>query len=94
MVVSWQQTKGGEKRILDSGLASKVLELYPGNTDSLILLIEEIAFLFPEKMCVELALWAKNWVAPQFWSKTILQGMSRGIRRTSGLNKEKEVAAA
>lgn len=28
-------------------------------------------------------------MAPQFWSKTILQGMSRGIRRTSGLNKER-----
>lgn len=41
MVVSWQQTKGGEKRILDSGLASKVPELCLGNTDSLILLIEE-----------------------------------------------------
>ena len=33
-------------------------------------------------------------MAPQFWSKTILQGMGRGIRRTSGLNKEKEVAVA
>ena len=33
-------------------------------------------------------------MAPQFWSKMILQGMSRGIRKTSGLNEEKEVAVA